>query len=96
MTFALIALAAVLAVLATLDRRGHAAERERLLDAQQAERDAWTAERAQLLTRIQRPDLVPIPRARPAARDHDGEPARPDQSHLVGQVALAAVADSEE
>lgn len=96
MTFALIALAAVLAVLATLDRRSHATERERLLATQQAERDAWTAERAQLLTRIQRPDLVPIPRARPAARDSDSEPARSDQSHLVGQVALAVVADGEE
>lgn len=45
---------------------------------------AWTAERRELLTRIQRPELVPLPRSGPVALP-DPEP---DERDLVGTVAF--------
>lgn len=45
---------------------------------------AWTVERRELLTRIQRPELVPLPRSEPVALP-DPEP---DERDLVGTVAF--------
>jgi hypothetical protein len=61
--------------------------------AQQVERDQWTLERSELLTRIQRPDLVPR-RAAPV-RQRPPEDRHAPELHKVGRVVTAIPADPE-
>ncbi len=49
---------------------------------QSRQEQAWTLERRELLTRIQRPEMIPIPAAEPFQFDE----REPDEFDLVGTI----------
>lgn len=61
-----------------------------MLRSQRANDVAWTAERRELLTRIQRPELLPAPTGQPFVWPDDVEP---DDIGLVGTIAELASED---
>jgi hypothetical protein len=72
------------------DRRQSAIRFSKSTDAFNAEREAWTVERAELITRIQHPRVVSIPthprEREPPAEDADLLRNETDESELVGTI----------
>lgn len=65
----------------------HRSERTDLRESVVAEREAWLAERKELLTRVQRPELIPLPE-RPDIPDEEYREFEADDIDLVGTVQL--------
>lgn len=69
-------------------------ERRNLLAAVAAERDRWQDERRELLTRIQRPELVPVTRGA-TVTSQPPEEGRPQDTAAYRQVGVVqAISDS--
>lgn len=84
----------VAAVLALLVVAIAAWERRQHHQALAAERAQWQEERRELISRIQRPDFIPLPKTRPRP---EGEPAqeRPADAAAYRQVGVVQAISAE-
>jgi len=84
---------ALLAVLATVTVRSVVEVNRRLHEAMRIEREAWRAERAELLNRIQHPEYLPLP---PTAEPRDVVPPHVDEFERVGSITYGEPLEDED